>query len=486
MNPPYRKLGSDSAERSRLSTAGIETSNLYSAFVWLALKLLAGGGELVAITPRSFMNGSCFRPFRQALSQELAFRRIHVYDARDAAFADDGVLQENVIFHGVQGAGPEAIRITTSLGPADDGLLERTVEPDELILPHNPDHVLHVVPDEADAKIGAHMCGVTGRTNGTGRSRRIRHPSRGAADWWRSVGVVRSGRPVRRSNERGGAASCGTPGSSCRRSLVHPGSSRRGTKRDHPHSQNQEMPRRGGARRFRRLRPDRRGGATPGAPAEHGLRRLRRRRDDRLRRGQPAALRSLGRRLCRRRLPRHAAQGGSLGPAAHGDLPLVVSGRGGPFGRPAGRAALALAGALRPAREDGRLLLQGRDVRDPRAALIGPVPGYPRASAFQGWGHPRGAVRQRRAGGVRSHREALFRRAPRRVSRRAAGIGAGWIPRRHPVPRARGQLQPVEFPRRVPGLARLRRRRPELHLRQCNPARAARPRLRVRPPGLGR
>ena len=157
MNPPYRKLRSDSAERSRLSAAGIETSNLYSAFVWLALELLAGGGELVAITPRSFMNGSYFRPFRQALSRELALRRIHVYDARDAAFADDGVLQENAIFHGIRGAGPEAIRITTSLGPADDGLLERTVEPDELILPHDPERVLHVVPDETDARIAANM-----------------------------------------------------------------------------------------------------------------------------------------------------------------------------------------------------------------------------------------------------------------------------------------------------------------------------------------
>ena len=55
-----------------------------TAASWLALKLLAGSGELVAITPRSFMNGSCLRPFRQALSQALAFRRIHV---RDAAFA---------------------------------------------------------------------------------------------------------------------------------------------------------------------------------------------------------------------------------------------------------------------------------------------------------------------------------------------------------------------------------------------------------------
>ena len=157
MNPPYRKLRSDSAERSRMSAVGIETSNLYSAFVWLVLKLLADGGELVAITPRSFMNGSYFRPFRQTLSQELAFRRIHVYDARDAAFAEDGVLQENVIFHGVRGGGAGAVRITTSLGPADDGLLERTVEPDELILPHDPERVLHVVSDETDARIAANM-----------------------------------------------------------------------------------------------------------------------------------------------------------------------------------------------------------------------------------------------------------------------------------------------------------------------------------------
>ena len=51
MNPPYRKLRSDSAERARMSAVGIETSNLYSAFVWLALELLEQGGELVAITP---------------------------------------------------------------------------------------------------------------------------------------------------------------------------------------------------------------------------------------------------------------------------------------------------------------------------------------------------------------------------------------------------------------------------------------------------
>ena len=160
INPPYRKLRSDSGERSRMSSVGIETSNLYSAFVWLALELLEDGGELVAITPRSFMNGSYFRPFRQVLSRKLAFHRVHVYDARDIAFAGDDVLQENVIFHGIRGGIRGKVKITTSLGPADGGLAERTISPTELILPHDPECMLHVVPDEIDARIAEQMRGL--------------------------------------------------------------------------------------------------------------------------------------------------------------------------------------------------------------------------------------------------------------------------------------------------------------------------------------
>ena len=50
MNPPYRKLRGDSSERARISSLGIETSNLYSAFAWLALGLLGDGGELATIS----------------------------------------------------------------------------------------------------------------------------------------------------------------------------------------------------------------------------------------------------------------------------------------------------------------------------------------------------------------------------------------------------------------------------------------------------
>lgn len=157
LNPPYRKLRSESAERSALRSAGIETSNLYSAFVWLALELLEDGGELVAITPRSFTNGAYFRPFRQALTTELAFRRVHVYGARDAAFASDDVLQENVIFYGIRRGRSGTVNVTASDSPADAGLVERTIDQTELVLPDDPACVLHIVPDEIDAQISEQM-----------------------------------------------------------------------------------------------------------------------------------------------------------------------------------------------------------------------------------------------------------------------------------------------------------------------------------------
>ncbi|MDP2268736.1 MAG: N-6 DNA methylase, partial [Deltaproteobacteria bacterium] len=53
LNPPYKKINGQSATRKRLDAAGMEASNLYTAFVWLAARMLAPGGELAAITPRS-------------------------------------------------------------------------------------------------------------------------------------------------------------------------------------------------------------------------------------------------------------------------------------------------------------------------------------------------------------------------------------------------------------------------------------------------
>ncbi|MGI5829163.1 MAG: Eco57I restriction-modification methylase domain-containing protein [Bradymonadia bacterium] len=97
MNPPYKKIHKSSLHRRALSLVGIETVNLYSAFVALAILLLEDAGYLVAIIPRSFCNGPYFRPFRELLLKNTAIRRIHLFASRTSVFKEDKVLQENVI-----------------------------------------------------------------------------------------------------------------------------------------------------------------------------------------------------------------------------------------------------------------------------------------------------------------------------------------------------------------------------------------------------
>ncbi|MBI5760158.1 MAG: Eco57I restriction-modification methylase domain-containing protein [Planctomycetales bacterium] len=85
LNPPYRKINSDSQTRRHLREAGIETSNLYTGFLALAARLLCDGGEMVSITPRRFCNGPYFRPFRREFLGSMSLERLHVFDSRSAA-----------------------------------------------------------------------------------------------------------------------------------------------------------------------------------------------------------------------------------------------------------------------------------------------------------------------------------------------------------------------------------------------------------------
>src|SRR2546430_1022771 len=117
LNPPYRKINSDSRTRLLLRSAGIEASNLYTGFLALTVKLLSEGGEMVAITPRSFCNGPYFRSFRELFLQAMSLRRLHVFESRSAAFQRDEVLQENIIAHAVKSAEkPERVIVSTSSG----------------------------------------------------------------------------------------------------------------------------------------------------------------------------------------------------------------------------------------------------------------------------------------------------------------------------------------------------------------------------------
>lgn len=114
LNPPYKKIPSHSRHRKLLSAVGIETVNLYTAFVALSILMLREGGEIVAIIPRSFCNGSYYRPFRQLLLRHCAIQQLHLFESRSQAFQDDDVLQENVIVHFIKGGKQGAVIVSTS------------------------------------------------------------------------------------------------------------------------------------------------------------------------------------------------------------------------------------------------------------------------------------------------------------------------------------------------------------------------------------
>lgn len=153
MNPPYKKISSASKHSALLRAIGIEASNLYSAFLALAIKLLEPGGELVAIIPRSFCNGVYFKPFRRLLLQSMSLRRIHVFESRTNSFADDDVLQENIIIHAIKETQSETVNITSSTDASLEDLTERRISFSKVVKPADKDQFIHIATSEIDQAV---------------------------------------------------------------------------------------------------------------------------------------------------------------------------------------------------------------------------------------------------------------------------------------------------------------------------------------------
>ncbi len=176
LNPPYKKFRSESRVRQLLRRLNIETSNLYAAFLSLAVLLLDEGGELVAITPRSFCNGPYFRPFREHLLRNVNLTRLHVFESRGRAFREDDVLQENLILQAVKGVPQQSsVTISKSKSPNDPIEGERNVSFDRVVRPHDPEVFIHLVSDDNGHALAASMemlpctLDVLGLTVSTGR-----------------------------------------------------------------------------------------------------------------------------------------------------------------------------------------------------------------------------------------------------------------------------------------------------------------------------
>lgn len=153
LNPPYKKIKSKSSHRLALRTVGIETVNLYSAFVALALGEAALGGQLVAIIPRSFCNGPYYRPFRDFILERAAIRHIHLFEARNKAFKDDAVLQENVIICLERGGIQGPVMISTSTDDSFSDLITHEHPFERIVFPDDSERFIHVPTTTAKSTI---------------------------------------------------------------------------------------------------------------------------------------------------------------------------------------------------------------------------------------------------------------------------------------------------------------------------------------------
>lgn len=155
-NPPYAKLAASSPLRKAVKETGTDAPNLYAAFLALATASLKPGGQLVAITPRSFANGPYFGDFRRWLLDRISLDRLHVFESRSTVFADTGVLQENVIFSGTKDGARASVVLSASNGHEDDAV-HRPVSYSEVVHPDDEHRFIRIVGSDEDTEIAERM-----------------------------------------------------------------------------------------------------------------------------------------------------------------------------------------------------------------------------------------------------------------------------------------------------------------------------------------
>lgn len=133
LNPPYKKIHSNSVHRRACRQVGFETVNLYTAFLALAILQMRTGGEIVIIIPRSFCNGPYYKPFRELMLAKCSIDTLHVFESRSHTFKDDEVLQENIILKLTRGGPQRDVLLSVSRDATFAGLHSWIVPFEEVV-----------------------------------------------------------------------------------------------------------------------------------------------------------------------------------------------------------------------------------------------------------------------------------------------------------------------------------------------------------------
>ncbi len=127
-NPPYYKIGKDDPRAVAAASIVHGQPNIYALFMATSAELLSESGRLVYIVPRSFTSGPYFKRFREVLFQRVTPTAIHLFESRKDVFANQTVLQENLILAARRredGEGQSNGQVLVSQSKAADDLAHR-------------------------------------------------------------------------------------------------------------------------------------------------------------------------------------------------------------------------------------------------------------------------------------------------------------------------------------------------------------------------
>lgn len=149
LNPPYSKLSADSwAAKCTRDVVGHNETNIYSAFVASCLQILSSNGELVALIPRSFCNGTMFRNFRRFILSKFSISEIYLFETRKI-FAESGVLQEVLIIK-ISSVKTNVVKVSHENGQGE--IKTKNFSIDKIVFNSDEHKIIHVpTADEDDA-----------------------------------------------------------------------------------------------------------------------------------------------------------------------------------------------------------------------------------------------------------------------------------------------------------------------------------------------
>ena len=155
-NPPYFKM-------SPTDDSGGDAPNAYARFIEVAIRMLASGGQLSFIVPRSFSSGYYFKRFRRRLHSVARLDHVHVFESRTDAFRDDGVLQENIIVMYRKTDRPNAsVTISSSQGESDLEARAISVVPRSRVIAEARDSSVFLPSNRRDLRVMDLVEGWTG------------------------------------------------------------------------------------------------------------------------------------------------------------------------------------------------------------------------------------------------------------------------------------------------------------------------------------